>query len=150
MTKSFSPPDVHPDLDVLVSTSYYIPVPPSGDNSLDESQFDVGAFTTSLTQAYGISNPAETSQLLSSLIGDDSKDSMSLNHDPNPGPSLLTTVGGMLSDTKEHLSESIHTSTTADGMGTAAAISRSHSQTNHQGIVACNVTLMNPHPLIHS
>lgn len=119
---------------MLASTSYYIPVPPSGDNSLDESQFDVGAFTTSLTQAYGISNPAETSQLLSSLVGDASKDSMGLNHDPNHGPNFLTTVGGMLSDKKEHPSESIHTSATADGMGTAAAVSRSHSQANHQGI----------------
>lgn len=119
---------------MLESTSYYIPAPPSGDNSLNESQFDVGAFATSLTQAYGISDPAETSQLLSSLVGGGSKDSMSLNHDPNPGPSLLPTVASTHSDKKEHLSESIHVSSTAEGTDISTAAPESHSQPRHQGM----------------
>ena len=58
---------------------------------------------------------------------------MSLNHDPNPGPSLLPTAASMHSDKKKHLSESTHVSSTAEGTEIATAASESHSQPRHQG-----------------
>lgn len=118
-----------PDLDILESTSCYIPVPHSEENSFADSHFDFNTLTTSLTQAYGISDPAETSQILSSLVGNDRENLGFIQ-----GWSL--TADGDVQMHKMELPsvcETTKVSTTADRVESSQAISQSQNESRHQG-----------------
>lgn len=104
-------------------------MPHSEENSFADSHFDFSTLATSLTQAYGISDPAETSQILSSLVGNDRENSGFVQ-----GWSL-TAEGDMQTHKMEHPSvcETTQVSTTADRVESSRAISQSQYESCHQG-----------------